>query len=507
MTIRLAIIRRASALAVLGCACTETVAVDPVVVPTLEVVAGAVPVTRTVNTLVTTVPAVRILDGTGTPLEGARIRFAVTAGRGAIGSETVTTGPDGIASPGFWRYGTTAGAQQLSAALVNFTTDARAVFHGTATPGATTRLVTEPAGLTLRPGQTAQLIVNALDQYGNPTATSVAAAFMSGNEAVATVSAGGLVSAGTPGMTWVTATWLGLTDSVPVNVGTRPRGENAVITVIDSRPFSTAISPEGTVYVARVDAYALSRIDLPDVAVSGGVAIIGPAYDVAFVPDGSRAYASNVLNGSVSVIDRAANAVLRTVGGLGEIYRIDADPSGAYVYVSTSGGILHRINTATDAVQSILLGGPLNGLAVNPARGVLYASSMGGTLYEVSLAAFNLVRSVDIPGLLQGIAVSPDGTRVLVASEYQGVHVVNASSLLPIQLRGELSGAFDLALTIDGAELYVSRPMQGTVTVVDATTFAHIRSHDGGWPRRVTMSPDGTTAVIANESGWVTIVR
>jgi Leishmanolysin/Bacterial Ig-like domain (group 1) len=64
---------------------------------------------------VPTVPTVLVRDGSGNPLPGQSITFTVTSGGGTVGSATVTSNAQGVASPGSWTLGATAGPNTLTA--------------------------------------------------------------------------------------------------------------------------------------------------------------------------------------------------------------------------------------------------------------------------------------------------------------------------------------------------------------------------------------------------------
>lgn len=490
-----------------GAACTETVEVAPPVEVRMAVQAGGAPVTLAVNTVVPDRPSVRVTNAAGEPITGARVLFVPTRGRGTVLGGDVLTSPDGIATVDSWRFGTSPGPQELTAGVVNATSGARVTFTGNSVPGATAALAVTPSYASLRVGQTAQLVVNAVDFFNNPTGIAVAASFESQNQSVATVSASGLVTAVAFGATSIIATFQGATASTIIAVGTRPTGTSVVNTPLSGRPYSVAVSPQGTVYAALVDLAEFTRFDLPSATASGSHAMAYSAYDLAFLPDGNTAYAANTPGGFISVIDRASNTVLRTIGSVGEPYRIRPSPDGLYVFVTSSGGTLFRISTLNDAPDVLSLGGPLNGLVMNEARGVLYASNYNGQVFEVSLSTFTLLRTLNVGGFPQGMAVSADGQTLYLANENAGLQVINAAAMSVTSTLANLTGAFDVAITSDGEEIYVSRPLANSVTVLNALTRSVVRSIDGGGPRRMAMHPDGLTLVIANESGWVTFVR
>lgn len=488
--------------------CTTSVAVElPEIDLSLEVVSGATPLTQAVNTLAATVPSVRVTDGAGAPVAGLRVLFLVTRGGGGVGSGDVTTDANGVASPGSWRYGTRAGPQGLAAAVVGATADARASFSGTAIPGPTTTVAVTPSAVALRPGFTRQLSASSSDAFGNPTPGGPAPAFVSLDAAVATVSGTGLITAVSPGATTVRVTIGATVVGVPVIVGSRPTGSDVVASVVGDEPYAVAVRNDGLVYVARGLSLSLARYQLPSTASLGNIATgSGRTADVAFVNGQELAYTANIDIAAVSIISTTTHTLLRTVSAGGEVLRVRSSPAGDYVFFTTVGGELKRINTVNDQISSISLGGTLNGLAVNAARGVLYVTSTGGTLYEVSLANFTMTRQVSLGGVAQGIAVSPNGDILFVAIETAGARSLDATTLAVGPAFGP-TAAFDVAITTDGAEVYITSPSASTVAVHDATSRAFIRSHALAAARRVAFSADGSTAIVAGGGGSVLFIR
>lgn len=74
------------------------------------------------------VPSVKLVDSAGKPRAGIPITFAPT-NNGRIAKTIVSTGVDGVASPGVWTLGDAAGDQQLIATVEN----AKVTLHATAT--------------------------------------------------------------------------------------------------------------------------------------------------------------------------------------------------------------------------------------------------------------------------------------------------------------------------------------------------------------------------------------
>jgi YVTN family beta-propeller protein len=57
---------------------------------------------------------------------------------------------------------------------------------------------------------------------------------------------------------------------------------------------------------------------------------------VAVSPDGTRAYVTNYLSGTVSVIGTATNQVIATIHGLCNPYGVAVSPDGTHIYVTNA---------------------------------------------------------------------------------------------------------------------------------------------------------------------------
>lgn len=75
-------------------------------------------------------PAVRVVDSTGAPRLGVPVTFATTGG-GRVASIVVSTGADGVASPGVWTLGDVPGEQTLVAKVQFASLTLRATATGT----------------------------------------------------------------------------------------------------------------------------------------------------------------------------------------------------------------------------------------------------------------------------------------------------------------------------------------------------------------------------------------
>jgi YVTN family beta-propeller protein len=117
---------------------------------------------------------------------------------------------------------------------------------------------------------------------------------------------------------------------------------------------------------------------------------------------------------------------------------------------------------------------------------------------------------------LQNVAVSRDGNQlfatdiarsVLIAWDLASGSVSSTYQEYPIGTP-VVRNAFDVAVTPDNAQLYVSTLVDGKVYVLDRVTRAPIDSiRTGGSARYIAFDFLGQNAAIPNEGGWVTFVH
>jgi YVTN family beta-propeller protein len=207
------------------------------------------------------------------------------------------------------------------------------------------------------------------------------------------------------------------------------------------------------------------------------------------------------------VINVASNAVLRTITVGGEVLRIAVRGADGFIFASTTDGRLLRISPVDDGLTTLSVGGTLNGLEINESRSVLYVSSNEGTLTEVDLGTFTVSRSRALGGFPQGIAISPSGETIWVANEGTGLQRLDATSFMVTEQTAMYAGAFDVLVTPDGEHVYVTRYWSSDISVMAAATGAHLMTIPASGPRRMAISLDGSTVMVAEEGGIVRFIR
>jgi len=295
-----------------------------------------------------------------------------------------------------------------------------------------------------------------------------------------------------------------------------PEGVLFARTSLEGAPFGLAVSATGVVLVTLARSGVVARAQLPDTAFSVTIPIGQIPTGVAINATGSRAYVTNQGSASVSAIELATNQILNTIPVTGRAPGVVAvTPGDRGLYVTTTADEAYFINLATRTIDDRLLvtvDGPPNGLAFSPDGSQLYVSTVTGSVFECDRATARIERRLYVGGRPQGIAVSPDGTELYVANETTdssgGLDIWSLTTGRPIARVAIGGRGFALAVTPDGAEIYVTQSLAGRVQIVDRATLRPKQAVEtGGRPRRIAFDRQGTTAVIANEEGWVDFIR
>src|SRR6185369_3929406 len=136
---------------------------------------------------------------------------------------------------------------------------------------------------------------------------------------------------------------------------------------------------------------------------------------IAITPSGAFAYVTG--SGGVAVIDTATNTVTATVPAGSSVVGVAITPNGAFAYVTRpQNSEIIVISTATNTVvQHILLGFPPNGIAITPNGAFAYFSSSEGGVGVINTATNTFVTVLFAGSETQGVAIDPSGTFAYVA--------------------------------------------------------------------------------------------
>lgn len=266
-----------------------------------------------------------------------------------------------------------------------------------------------------------------------------------------------------------------------------------------------------TIYVPNVLADTVSVVDGTSDTIVATIPVGHFPYTALVTRDGSQVFVADSSSDEVSIISTATNKVTHTVPTDGGPFQLATDPRGAFVYVANSAGTVSVISTATDkVVHTIPIGGLPVTLAVNHADTKLYVTEMEDDMTVVNLPSDTVDTVIHMGSAWNyGLAISPDDTKVYVASHFSpnqvgamaGVEVIDArSDTVTGQVHlGLYLNPFDMALSPDGRTAYIPESGSGTISVLDTSTLTVTDTiHGFVNPMAITLSPAGRTAYVSD---------
>jgi YVTN family beta-propeller protein len=276
-------------------------------------------------------------------------------------------------------------------------------------------------------------------------------------------------------------------------------------------PAAVAVSRTGTALVTRELAVFLTRINLPSISAAAQIRVPRGLSAVAFDTTGNHAYALDP-TGKVHVIDLASDldadsfptrgvptADLVTHDNLQLLVATDADSVVRYDRVS-----LAEIGAfAVPAVVSTIVRHPLN-----PA--LLYlALPDSGLVLEYDVAGDSLRRRLALGGAPARLAVAPDGSELYAADRTAAsVHVWDLVANTDLATIPVGVPPADIDVSPSGTRIWISARTAGQVKEIDQATRAIIRTvTTSGAPRGLAVSRLDGKAVVANDSGWVDVIK
>lgn len=276
------------------------------------------------------------------------------------------------------------------------------------------------------------------------------------------------------------------------------------------------------------DAGLVTIVTTEPFTVVGTIAVGRDPWNIAFTPDGSKAYVTEVGDGTVSVIDTASRTVKTTIpvttpGGL-SVRGVVVSPDGLYAYVSDEAdSVVVQIDTSTDTKTSTTLSvaapGPY-GLAFSPDGGELWTGGPGGN--GVTRFAYPALSSL---GTISGISGNMTGDRIAFRPDFSAAFVNSIGGCFG-ELDAVIPGAdaaasnwawlgagYGLAMAPGGNLVYATSETTpsgcsvataaAALSIIDATMTTavplnSVSTYDE--PRGLALSADGLTVFVAGYS-------
>lgn len=331
-----------------------------------------------------------------------------------------------------------------------------------------------------------------------------------------------LAGAGTMG-----ARMLQATETPPVVTAPKSVRVSANLSVSGAR--TLLVDPTGTQLVLSAPARSLetgdpgeyrTKVEVHDLAdptkVTATTTLPDERVDaLAETPDGSAIVAASSTTGylqrkaanTLSMIDPRTGRVTTSLPLAAAVIAMALSPDGQRVYLTDRSSSLQVLDRATGStVASVPLGGQAKGIAVSKdGRQVFVAGSTG--LKIVDTADHTVAATVGLRNDASGIALTPDGkTAVAITSSNNSAVGIDLGSgaiqwTVPVGERPD-----SLVVTPDGQQALVASD-SGGVTVIDLTTRRTSDLPVGNSAQDITLSPNGSFGFVVTFSNIVRFER
>ena len=367
-----------------------------------------------------------------------------------------------------------------------------------------------PGAATIHVGETTQITAVALGPSGEQV-TGLLVTFTSDNDAVATTTAAGLVTAVAPGSATITARAGSALATAVVTVVPR---EAAVVSLDhDSLDMAsgasvqvavTATDATGAVLQGATIVYTSSDAKVFTVSAAGAVLAVGSGVATLTATSGS-AHA-----GIPVVVYRPFSGELQSASVPGRPFGVTIAPDGLLYVTEQDGNALARFQ-----LPGLLANGAVN-VGVDPGEVIfthdgLRAYSvnvLAGTISVVSVAQGATVGTFTLNRSALRARLSSDDSRLFVGMDDGTVRELDPVTGVARDTIQALGGAINgLALSPDGAHLYATSTVGG-VADIDTKTNALARTIPlAGALQDIAVSPDGSRLYVAVEGAGVTVLN
>ncbi len=311
--------------------------------------------------------------------------------------------------------------------------------------------------------------------------------------------------------------------------------QGALVSRLDSdpscgiHPQQVTVNPAGTrAYVTFLGGDFVAEINTATNTIINTVPLGTATWPegVAVSPNGSTIYVADSNATTVSFFPTGVQTPLVgtiPVGTAPWLVAMAPTPATTAYVTNLDSNSISVINTATNRVTATItlpVGAFPEGIAVNPAGTRLYVATNGTqTLTVVDTANNQVVATIAIPqaqtqvGLAPanpaGVAVTPDGARVYVSdARGENVTVISTATntVLTAITLGPGANPTGIAVNPNGNQVYVAMGNPDAVAVIDSNpaspTFNTVLGtvNVGNNPRGLAVNPAGTRLYVANEA-------
>jgi YVTN family beta-propeller protein len=280
---------------------------------------------------------------------------------------------------------------------------------------------------------------------------------------------------------------------------------------------ATAAAQNLRLYVGNSRGDDISVVDLSSLKVVGDIKLGDRIHGVAVQPDGKRLFVTVESDHTLRIIDTATQQVVGTVKVSGRPNQPAVTPDGKYVVVPIrDGDKVDIVDVAKQAVvKSLPIKEPHNAVSTGSNRYV-FVSSMGShEINVIDLEKMEYSSVIPAGGRPRPYTVSADGKTMFVAvADLHGFVIVDIPDKKviervempaehptphPLQYETADTHTHGLALTPDGAELWVTSLLDDCVYVYDVMAKKIVgKVPTGTGPNWLAFTPDGKYLYVSN---------
>ena len=278
---------------------------------------------------------------------------------------------------------------------------------------------------------------------------------------------------------------------------------------VSGEPFDVALTSANLALVTRSHAAAIGILALDGTPrVARSIAVGSVPTRVIPSAQGDWACVTSQFSEAVEIVDvqEGRRVVAIQVGGhpFGAVLSKD----GQTLYVCTNRDRLLAVSLARQTVVAeIAIPSCSPHMCLHPSgRRIYVAGWRAGVVTEIDVPVMRVLRTFQLGGITQEVAVTPDGQCLYVANEAGWLDVVHVptgkrSGILKIG-----TAALGLALSSDDRDVIVVLLHAGAVLVLDRHTLEVRHTLTTGGTPRVIASHPKWPVLVANEAGWVDFI-
>jgi DNA-binding beta-propeller fold protein YncE len=242
----------------------------------------------------------------------------------------------------------------------------------------------------------------------------------------------------------------------------------------------------------------------------------GP-HEAQVSPDGRVAvvtvYGTQTPGNQLAVIDLVGDSVVRTID-LGEWTRPHGviflgGSSDRVVVTSESTSHVVLVNLRTGAIEAIPTNARASHMIAVKADGTRgwTANIVDNSVSEIDLASKKFVRAFTVPARPEGIAVTPNGAEVWVGSNTTGaVTVISTATGVVAHTIAGMTFPYRLTASPDGRRVAIVDGQANKLIVADVASHGIAGEIQLNAPRGVAIAPDNRTGYVTLAGGQLAIV-